>query len=214
MLGRKRITENEPLNLYVRNKKSTDFESYYKSIGLKLAAVNSFEENYHRFMEQQYDNYDFEIRKMFGYNPQQGRRYVNGYIRYVLGKRQAEYTEMENELRKDETAFAKFICKLFDLEYAEEMILQDDLEKQFKAESKQLISEYLDRVFDKNELIVFRNRLQEILRPLKINGSSSKDDKRVKENVDTMLKYVYKGEDTQYKMKKSDNMYSIEKLEK
>lgn len=207
MLGRKRVNENETVNLYVLNKTSADFESYCKSIELRIGALNSFETKYNEFVEKQYDNYDYEIRRLFPYNSNYGRRFTNNYLRYCLGQKHSEYINLLGALADDKDAFAKEVCNWLGVKFCPEMVMPDTAFDDALKQIMEIILKHTDP-FDEQELVKVRDKMWSILEPVKIKGMTFEEG-RIKGNVNKNLKILSEHGFSAYHVKKENKMFSF-----
>lgn len=207
MLGRKRLNDNEAINIYVHNKSSFDFESYCKSIEVKINAINSFEEDYGAFIEKQYDNCDYEVRKLFAYDRRYNMRFNNIYLLYCLGQKHSEYTKLQAALEDDANAFAKEVCSWLDVDFKDEMIMQeDDIFKEKWKKIEPIILSH-SKPFDEKELNNIKDLLWSILQPNSRGTGMTFDDSRIKNSINKNLKIMAKNSCPCYYVKKRNNEY-------
>lgn len=214
MLGRKRIIDNERVNLYVRNKTISDFDKYCKSIELRIDALNSFERNPGEFIEERYDDYAPEIRKLFPYDRRYNMRFTNKYLRYCLGLKHSEYVDLQIALFEDKYAFAKEVCKWLDITFNEGMIMPDSV---FEVAWRQLEPIILahDEPFDSNELTNVKNSIWEIYKPIARGTGMSFENNGAKANINQNLSLLAQMGFPAYHVKKTDKKFIfLEGLEK
>ena len=207
MLGRKRLNDNETINIYVRNKSSLDFVSYCKSIEVKINAINSFEKDYGAFIEEQYDNCDYEVRKLFAYDRRYNMRFNNIYLLYCLGQKHSEYTDLQGALECDKNAFAKQVCSWLDVDFKDEMIMpEDDIFKEKWKKIEPIILSH-SKPFDEKELNKIKDLLWSILQPSSRGTGMTFDDSRIKNSINKNLKIMAKNSCPYYYVKKRKNEY-------
>lgn len=219
MFGRKRKTENERINLYIRNKTDTEFSSYIKSVRKKISAIDSFENDTTRFFQEEFDYLDFNTRKMFHFVPEDRCRKVNGYAKYILSRRLAEFIHMERELKCNKNAFAEWVCRVFETPFDENMIIvdengntEDDAALSKIAEQvKQILLQYKDNSIHKKELTDLRDELQRVVAPVihKINGGTCKYDNRVNSTVNKIILYFQQDEAVKYEFVIRKKLYHL-----
>jgi helicase conserved C-domain protein len=189
MLGRKRVKDDEPINIYVRNKTSSDFESYCKSIEVRITAINSFEKDPYAFIEEQYDLYPLEIRKMFAYDRRYNMRFSNKYLLHCLGQKHSKYIDMISALAQDKNAFAKEVCSWIGVDFNEEMLMSDDIFANKWEKIEPIILSHDER-FSEDELTNIFNLFCKILKPNSRNTKMTFDGSKIKNSINTNLKIM------------------------
>lgn len=206
MLGRKRVKDNEAINIYVHNKTSFDFESYCKSIEVRITAINSFEKDPYAFIEEQYDLYPLEIRKMFAYDRRYNMRFNNKYLLHCLGQKHSEYTQLQVDLEDDKNAFAKKVCSWLGIGFNVGMIMSEDIFAEKWKKIEPIILSH-SKPFDADELKIVYKLFCSILRPNSADKDS--DDGRIKSNINNDLKLMAQNGFPYYFVKKEKNMFSF-----
>ncbi len=210
MLGRKRINDNEAINIYVRNKSSFDFESYCKSIEVKINAINSFEEDYGAFIEEQYDNCDYEVRKLFAYDRRYNMRFNNIYLLHCLGQKHSEYTDLQGSLDCDKNAFAKEVCSWLDVDFKDEMIMPEDDIFEEAWKKIDIIIQSHSTPFDKAELDIVNDDIVKIVERIGRGYKFALKGSRLPGDINDNLKIMAKNGCPYYSIRKKDNKFFFE----
>lgn len=208
MLGRKRVTDNETINLYVKNHTESDFDAYVNSIDKKLDAIGYYINNPYYFMKNMYDNCDLETRKMFAYNTNDLRS-LNDYVIYYLTRKRDEYSNIKLKFATDPHAFAKAVCEWLNVEFSEDMMASDDPFTKAWAEIEGIIHSNSDS-FDQKKLFEIRDDIWKILKPIRCTGmTGTKDDNRAKNTLNTNLAVLAKMGFPAYHVEKNDTKFSF-----
>ena len=190
----------------MHNKTSFDFESYCKSIEVRITAINSFEKDPYAFIEEQYDLYPLEIRKMFAYDRRYNMRFNNKYLLHCLGQKHSEYTQLQADLEDDKNAFAKKVCSWLGVDFNVEMIMSEDIFAEKWKKIEPIIFSH-STPFDADELKIVYKLFCSILRP----NSADKDPEgvRIKFSINNDLKLMAQNGFPYYNVKKEKNMFSF-----
>ncbi len=124
MLGRKRLADDEPVNLYVTNKSETDIVSYIRSNDECLRNINASYGDVRTF-ENNLISDGFSGRELFKYSPAFGKHIASDYTKYYIKRRGDELVRLKSELSRDKDAFAKLVCSWLNIDFNNSMIAND-----------------------------------------------------------------------------------------
>ncbi len=209
MLGRKRVEDNETINIYMRNKTSFDFESYCKSIEVRITAINSFEKDPYAFIEEQYDLYPYEIRKMFAYDRRYNMRFNNKYLLHCLGQKHSEYTQLQADLEDDKNAFAKKVCSWLGVDFNKDMIMSDNIFEEPWKKIDMIIQSH-SAPFDKAELERVNHDIVKIVERIGRGYKFALKGSRLPGDINKSLRIMAKNGCPLYSIRKEDNKFFFE----
>lgn len=125
MLGRKRLSENELVNLYVVVPQKSDLSNYLNLTKRKLHMAKSFQRDPHSFFRNNWEsgNIDDSIQKLFGVPSDFIGTSINMsyYAPYELGVEEGQFEACLDEISKDGYLFESRVCKWLHMEYSQEM---------------------------------------------------------------------------------------------
>lgn len=128
MLGRKRLTSDEKICLYVKLPSEVEQISNYRQAMENLhATIVSYEKNPSGFVTHNWGGLTAAQQKLFAPSIQNGRMFLhtNVFAKYQLELKCSEFEQLEEQLEQDEFAFTKQVCSWFHKDFSKNMILDN-----------------------------------------------------------------------------------------
>lgn len=213
MLGRKRISKGESINLFVLKKDLKTIGRFRQSCEEEYEILQEFTYNRNLFNQKRLGTLTGSQQHLFKIH--QG--YIvgtNPYTPYQLARLSYIYETLEEKFSLEgEAAFFNEVCSWFGVQYNPEM--GKSLTEKIAEDVIKLTAEHINQPMSKDEIKNFSKRFIEITDSLiteinrKNKGSIRKDDAHLLTDINKVYKYL----GLPYEGKKANSLWTIYKVE-
>ena len=179
MLGRKRTYCGEKINLYVKIPAIDEVKDYRKCAESLYETMLSFEKNPSRFFQNRWGSLIDNEQKLFAPMPYQNSVTfgINTFAKYQLALQCGKYEKLEDELSKDENAYARQVCSWLQKPFSVDLYLDHSLNQQAKSDLTEVLDSYLNiSISADTDLVNLEEKLKSCLSPTQIKNCKLKKD--------------------------------------
>lgn len=203
MLGRKRRSNDEIVNLYVMHKDRGDIDRYYSSAVKKAKLLEEFKRDPRSCINSHLGEFEKNEQNLFSMDSAR-RIYINEFAVLYLDQQMGFYQTLKRKfVREGEFAFSKQVCSWFNIPFHEEMYLED-LKKKLCKKLDDSLQKYIgESPLEEDSLSKLNDELVKMIAPFKEDIDIRPD--RKKTNINNIIKYF----SLPYECKKANKQHSI-----